>query len=111
MQIFRPELCYRLILIHFDSNTGVSMMEDRREGKSASAISLERLLNVEQRMTLHQMESFGWTLKFVRQPLFQEPVPVMYDADTQQYAILQEDGQLNKDHGLLIRSEDVCEAP
>ena len=81
-------------------------MEERRAPRPPSGFAMEKKLNVEQRMTLHQMESFGWELRFVRQPLFQEPVPVLFDAESNRYAVLEEDGNLNREHGLTIRAED-----
>ena len=56
-----------------------------------------------QKVSLHQLEGFGWYLSFVRRPLFQPVVPILHDADSGRYAILEADGTLNEDHGLVIR--------
>ena len=54
-------------------------MNDKRHtiGKEPSSPVLKRELNTEQRLTLAELEKFGWELKFIRRPLFQQPVPVV----------------------------------
>ena len=65
---------------------------------------LDRYLTVEQLRGLQQMESFGWSLAFVRRPLFQTPVAILYSADTQRYALLTEDGEIEYNPDLMIRA-------
>jgi len=60
-------------------------------------------LNEDQRMTLVELEHFGWALKFVRRPLFQPSIPVVFDADRKRYAVLETDGSLNEQPGFDIR--------
>ena len=54
-------------------------------------------------MTLVELEQFGWALKFVRRPLFQPSIPVVFDADRKRYAVLEVDGSLNEQPGFDIR--------
>jgi hypothetical protein len=64
-------------------------MPDRERRKSEHELisALKRELNDDQRDTLAQLERFGWTLKFVRRPVFQDAV----------------DGTLNEKAALLFR--------
>ena len=77
---------------------------DRRASAQETAARLRALLNEDQRMTLAELEQFGWTLKFVRKPLFQPSVPVVFDADRRRYAVLEPDGSLNETPGFEIRT-------
>ena len=54
-------------------------------------------------MTLVELEQFGWSLKFVRRPMFQPSIPVVIDADRKRYAVLEADGTLNENPGFTIR--------
>jgi hypothetical protein len=42
-------------------------------------------------------------LKFVRLPLFQDPVPIVFDGSRERFAILKADGTLDADPRLDIR--------
>ncbi len=76
---------------------------ERRTQTKPVPRALEKLLNTAQLETLHSIESFGWELKFVRKPLFQPAVPIVFDADRSHFAIIEEDGRLNENPGLTIR--------
>ncbi|MBU8976972.1 hypothetical protein JI752_012535 [Lysobacter sp. MMG2] len=49
-----------------------------------------------QRRTLEELEHFQWTLEFVRRPLFQDPVPVMFDRQRTRCVALLPDGTLDE---------------
>ena len=49
-------------------------VEEKRKGMVPVPGNLDALLNQNQLRALHQIETFGWQLHFVRRPLFQEPV-------------------------------------
>jgi len=76
---------------------------ERRGSEKESASRLRALLNEDQLMTLVELEQFGWSLKFVRRPLFQPSIPVVIDADRKRYAVLEADGTLNESPGFTIR--------
>jgi len=65
--------------------------------------ALKRELNADQRMALVELEKFGWELKFIRRPMFQQPVPVVFDSDRKNYAVLNADGTLDENPGFDIR--------
>ncbi len=79
------------------------MDSERRKISRQKPAEMERDLNDAQLITLRNLENFGWELRFVRNPLFQEPVAVLVDTDTGECSVLEEDGDLNKNHDLTIR--------
>ena len=56
-----------------------------------------------QRRTLAGLENFGWSVRFVRRPLFQEQVVVLVDPTGKQHAILCEDGSIDRNLDIEIR--------
>lgn len=81
-------------------------MSDRErrnpKGEQGNA-ELRAGLSKEQLDTLHTMEQFHWKLRFVRRPLFQAPVPVLFHRDGERYVFLEADGSINEAPGLKIR--------
>lgn len=76
---------------------------ERRKGLDGVPDSLETYLNQSQLLTLQQIENFGWSLKYVRRPLFMEPVPVLYHREMNTYAVIEMDGSLNKTVDVAVR--------
>lgn len=62
-----------------------------------------------QLLAIKHIESFGGELWFIRRPLFQDVVPVVkFTKDENcEVAVIDEDGSLNKEHGLIIREDSV----
>ena len=75
---------------------------ERRQDKPALLVSLRAQLNDDQLMTLRDLERFGWELKFVRRPPFQDSVPVVFDGDRKTFAVLRPDGTLDDEHPDLV---------
>jgi hypothetical protein len=83
---------------------GMLMVDkERRRALTPQQIALRRELNEAQNLTLASLEAFGWELKFIRRPMFQAPVPVVFDGDRKTYAVLEADGTLNENPGFKIR--------
>lgn len=80
------------------------MDREKRKGEKPVPDNLNQMLNPVQMSALRQIESFGWQLKFVRRPLFQEPVPVVFSADGKQIGVLEDDGRLNMEVDVPIRT-------
>jgi hypothetical protein len=49
------------------------------------------------------MENFGWELKFIRRPLFQDTIPALVHLDNNEFGVLDEDGTLNMHRDLNVR--------
>lgn len=77
--------------------------KERRRLAKAQQAALKRELNEAQNLTLASLEPFGWELKFVRRPMFQASIPVVFDGDRKKYAVLEPDGSLNENPGFKIR--------
>jgi hypothetical protein len=79
------------------------MQNDRRTGESSVPANLREYLNDYQMLALDRMRELGWELKFVRRPIFQQPIPVIHHAGNNEHAIIEEDGTINKDLYINIR--------
>lgn len=76
---------------------------ERRSDTTPTSQELRKLLNEDQLMTLRELERFGWELKFIRRPPFQEMIPVVFDGDRKSFSILRVDGTLEDNPGIAIR--------
>lgn len=79
------------------------VLEDKRTGQEPVPADLDRFLNQLQITTLRKIEDFGWRLWFVRRPLFQPVVAVVSNPERSNTAIPEDDGSMNKQHGLMLR--------
>lgn len=71
------------------------MVLDNRRGDKPVPDNLKEVLNNLQLLALQKAEGFGWKLKFVRRPLFQEVVPVITDPSGNKIGILETNGEIN----------------
>ena len=58
-------------------------------------------LSAEQQAALLQAGKFGWRLKFIRRPLFQEPTVVLSRFGGKVMAVLEKNGYVDMDHHWL----------
>jgi len=81
------------------------MPTDKRTKQDPIPANYREMLTSAQLLTLDKIESFGGELWFIRHPLFQDIIPVVRCSKTEdcKTAIIEEDGSLNKEHGLVIR--------
>ena len=56
--------------------------KEKRSDDSAIPQPLNEYMNESQIMSLRRIEGFGWELRFIRIPMFQDPVPVVYSVLT-----------------------------
>ena len=76
---------------------------DRRKAQRPLPDVLKSELNPDQRDTLGELEKFGWELRFVRHDPEQRPVPVIFDAQHEKFAVLDQDGSLDEQAFIDIR--------
>ena len=79
------------------------MTQERRRDQKPLPDVLKAELNPEQRETLGELEKFGWELRFVRHDPEQRPVPVIFDAEREKFAVLDVDGELDEKAFIDIR--------
>ncbi len=78
--------------------------KERREAiSSEDAAKLRAGLMPAQLAVLQTMEQFGWQLRFVRRPMFQSPVPILFSRDGSRFVVLEADGGINENPGFKIR--------
>ena len=81
------------------------MENDRRNGTRPFPAKLDEVLNNEQLLELQHVEGFGWMLQFIRQPLFQDVIPVVFSPDTRSFAVLEKDGRINRQPDIRVREQ------
>ncbi len=79
--------------------------KERRTTEPHPICALRSDLNEAQLQTLADLERFGWQLKFVRRPMFQPSIPVVFDPDHKTYAVLEANGSLNEHPLFEIRGD------
>lgn len=67
---------------------------ERRRQQPGDPAALRAGLTPAQLTALETLEQFRWTLRFVRRPMFQEPIPVVIDREGKRHAVLRADGTL-----------------
>ena len=77
---------------------------ERRHPAPGSAAALRAKLNDDQRLALCELERFGWELRFVRHPLFQDAIPVVADGDRKSFSVLNPDGSVEDSPTIKIRA-------
>ena len=60
-------------------------------------------LTPEQLATLETLEHFRWALRFVRRPLFRDPIPVVVHPDGKRFVVLEADGSINESPDIKLR--------
>ncbi len=76
---------------------------NKRKGEKPIPDDIENYLNDAQQVELNTIEKFGWSLKFIRRPLFQDNIVVVANPDGSSFGILEEDGVLNLQPDIEIR--------
>lgn len=77
-----------------------------RGDKKQVPVKLRKFLTDAQFNALDAVAQFGWSVAFVRRPPFQQPVVVMVNETGNKYGVLQEDGSLNQNPDITLRSEN-----
>jgi len=80
------------------------MQNDKRKGEQAIPENLRQVLTPAQAKTLDEITTLGWQLKFVRRPLFQDPIPVVSNAKNDQVGVLDPDGKIRIDTEFTVRT-------
>lgn len=77
--------------------------ERRWAAPDAHAARLRAGLTPQQLATLDTLEQFRWSLRFVRRPLFRDPVPVVVHPDGR-HAVLEADGSITQAPEIRLRA-------
>ena len=79
------------------------MDNEKRHNSDPVPSNLEDWLTEDQLMALKHVESFGWQLKFIRRPAFQDPVVVLISADGDKIGVMGKDGKIDMNSDIKIR--------
>lgn len=83
--------------------TGGANIAERRVGMEPVPDSIDLYLNAEQLEALQTMQYFGWELAFVRRSDLNNIVPVIFQAQQKEYAVLASDGDIIRNPNIGIR--------
>ena len=79
------------------------MEQEKRHQMSPLPDNVYEQLSEDQLLVLRLVKSHGWKLKFVRRPINEKRTYVVVNDDSQQYAVLDDDGILDIETGIKIR--------
>jgi septum formation topological specificity factor MinE len=79
------------------------MDDEKRKGEKAIPDNVEDYLNELQQEILIVVGKYGWSLKFVRRSASKAPVIVIEDADGKTIGVLEENGAINYESGIVLR--------
>ena len=81
----------------------MSARERRKPITEQDQVALRNGLTPAQLEALATLEQFRWKLKFVRRPMFQDPIPVVFSPDGSRFIVLEGDGAINENPGFKVR--------
>ena len=81
------------------------MGDEKRKGEKAIPDNVEDYLNGLQQEILDKIGKYGWTLRFVRRPPNEEPIVVIEDKEGKEIGVLEKNGAINYESGIVIREE------
>ncbi|MEA1889523.1 MAG: hypothetical protein U9N50_07070 [Pseudomonadota bacterium] len=83
-------------------------MEKKEKRKGVKPIPDDPLgyLNEAQLFTYRRMTASGWHIKFIRRPMYQNPVCVMTDSDETALALIEQNGFLNRHPDIPLRRDE-----
>jgi len=84
-------------------NTQPSSLE-RRGRSQPRPERLDKVLSFEQSVTVTAKGQFGWSVAFIRRPLFQQPEVVLVNPSHSEYLIIDEEGGTRPFYN--VRTED-----
>ena len=88
------------------------MDRDKRKVGIPIPENLEKLLNPAQLQALSGMKYSAWEVRFLRRPLFQEPVLVVQNANDGRIGILNKDGLIKIQPDFKVREQvNLSQAP
>jgi len=82
------------------------MGDEKRTGEKAVPDNVEDYLNGMQQAILGTIEKYGWRLKFVRRSVSLPPVIVIEDKEGKELGVLEENGAINYESGIVIRADE-----
>ncbi|MDX2504200.1 MAG: hypothetical protein QNL62_06965 [Gammaproteobacteria bacterium] len=78
---------------------------DKRKGEKAIPDNVAEYLNELQQAILGTVEKYGWRLKFVRRSINEPPVIVIEDKEGEEVGVLEDNGAINYESGIVIRED------
>ncbi len=80
-----------------------TQVNERRIGEAPIPDDMQSRLTEPQHQTLARLLRSGWSVKFVRRPLFQAPIFVLHEPKSGDHFILHEGGAIDKVNDAALR--------
>ena len=81
------------------------MDHDQRDSFLPVPKNIDQLLSDAQRQAVEHFAKFGFSIAFVRRPVFGEQLVVLQNAEHELLGVLLENGHIDTEHKLNLRSE------
>ena len=81
------------------------MVDEKRKGEKAVPENVDDYLNTLQREILTVVNKYNWNLKFIRRAAGKSPIIVIENKDGQQVGVLEDNGAINYESGIVIRED------
>lgn len=79
------------------------MENEKRHNDDPIPKNLGDWLSQDQLDALKQIENFGWQLKFIRKPAFQDPIVIIYCPDGNKIGLLERNGKIDMKPDIVLR--------
>lgn len=76
---------------------------ERRRLQAPDPASQRTGLTPAQHAAIATLEQLGWSLRFVRRPMFRDPVPVLFQKGGERWIAVEGDGRLDENPDFAIR--------
>ncbi|KLI97700.1 hypothetical protein [Luteimonas sp. FCS-9] len=76
---------------------------ERRRAAPPDPVRLRQGLTRAQADAIATLEALGWELRFVRRPLFADPIPIVFEKAGARWLVVEGDGRLNESPGFALR--------
>ncbi len=86
-----------------DAASAASLLDRRDPASVDDPVALRSGLSRAQLDMLETMESFQWRLAFVRWPVLQAAIPVLFNRTGTRYVVIREDGSIDEQPALKLR--------
>jgi len=78
-------------------------IKDKRKGEKSIPSDIHNYLNETLDAVFNKLQEFGWSLQFIRRPLFQEPFVIAANAKGDAFGVLEVDGHFNTESDIVLR--------
>lgn len=103
-QISEDEWAQLIATAQWRDHLSPTASDEKRGKQPAVPDNLRLYLNRAQLASIKKLEDFGWELFFIRRSNPAEMLTVMYLSRSRETAVIEQDGTINRAHGVVVRT-------